>query len=168
MRYRLATGVVVGLLVVTSGCLGFSAGGDHPADESSHPSGTAFSSVEDGPEAESPRPSPTAACHDLPVPYNVSVPPKPDNLTSRTAMALVKTFDRRFEAAKVKADYDNITVDTSVRELNARRIDGGFEVTISTRVQISGEDLHGKWAYSTVYRVTDRAFKREGGTIKCW
>ncbi|MEF8757020.1 MAG: hypothetical protein V5A33_02175, partial [Halobacteriales archaeon] len=91
MRFRLATAVVVGLLVVTSGCLGVSSGGDRPADESSRPSTTGFSPVEDQPATESSHASPTAACHDLPVPYNVSVPPKPDNLTAETATALVNT-----------------------------------------------------------------------------
>ena len=148
MRYRLATVIVVGLLVVASGCIGF-------------PSGSQ-------PVTESPRLSPTAACHDFPVPYNVSVPAEPENLTDGTAVALVKGFDRRFEVAKAKADFDNITVDTSVRELDVQRIDGGFEVTITTQVQISGDDLHGKWAYPTTYQITDRAFKREGATLKCW
>lgn len=120
-------------------------------------------------EALSSTPSTTVTCMAQSPKYNVSVPAKPENLTRETARELAKNFDRRYERAKVNATYDNVTVDRmSFREVAVQRIDSGFDVSVRLYVQISGEDLHAKWAYPTTYRITEREFERNGRTLTCW
>ncbi len=172
MRIGFLTAFVVANLAL-AGCATSPASQSTPADTTIGPPTTttteAGTTIETADETYSSAPSTTVTCMATSPRYNVSVPAKPANLTRETATALAKNFDRRYERARVNATYDNVTVDRmSFREVNVQRIDRGFEVTVRLYVQISGEDLHAKWAYPTTYRITDREFEREGRTLTCW
>ena len=161
MDRRLTIALVGSFLIVISGCLGFPSAGTQSATESPQ-------SVQ---PTVSPRPSPPP-CNESTVPYDLSAPSKPDDLTEKTTVTLVKTFDKRYAQAKANHDYDDVTVTITGQRVTTERIPGGFEITITTKEQISGtddgKDIHAKWGYPTAYQVTDRIFARDETTLNCW
>jgi len=108
-------------------------------------------------------------CNESTVPYDLTPPSKPDDLTEETAETVVERFDKRYAIAHAKTRADkNVTVRVTGQEMTTRRISDGFNITITTKLQISGEDFHAKLGYPTTYRVTDRTFERHGTTFSCW
>jgi hypothetical protein len=161
MNRRLTVALVGSLLIVISGCLGFSSPGTQSTTES--------------PQSVQPTASPQTSsppCNESTVPYNLSAPSKPDNLTKKTAVTLVKAFDNRYAQAEANHDYDNVTVTITGQRVTTERIPSGFKITITTKVQISGtddgKDINAKWGYPTTYQVTDRKFVRDEATLYCW
>lgn len=158
MRRRLVIVIAASLLVVISGCSTGHQMGGQPATESP-------------PVSETTNPPETSAqtCNESTVPYDLTPPSKPDDLTKETAETTVERFDERYAIAYAKTMAgENATVRITGRKMTTRRISDGFDITITTKFQISDEDFHAKLGYPTTYRVTDGVFERHGTTFSCW
>lgn len=108
-------------------------------------------------------------CSERSVAYDVTLPGKPTPLNESSARAVARAFERRYVLARLRADHENVTVDSATfREVDARRVDGGFEVAVTLAVHYSTDRLTAKGGYPTTYRLTDRRFVRDGRTLRCW
>lgn len=153
MHRRLVPATMLALLLVTSGCAGLSSLGDAPS----------------GGEDSSRTASSTDACTEQEVAYDVSVPQKPSELNKARARALVKDFEKRNKLARIRAEHENVTIDsTSFRESATKQVEGGYTVIVNLAVHYSTDRLTAKGGYNQTYRVTERRFERNGRTLNCW
>ncbi len=152
MRRHVVPVIALSLLAVTSGCAGL-----------------AVDTVPSASPSDSPATPTLDSCASQTLGYDISIPDRPDELTESSAAALAKIVERRYERARIRTDYENVTISSAgFREVSTEPIDNGIEVTVRFHVAFSTDRLTASGGYPTTYRVTDDRLVRDGHTLACW
>lgn len=101
--------------------------------------------------------------------YDIPIPDRPDTLNESSAASLATTIERRYELARIRTEYENVTVSsTGLRDVSTEPSDNGVDVTVRFHVTFSTDRLTASGGYPTTYRVTEDRLVRNGHTLACW